>query len=308
MANVLTDNSCRIAFHKAQLAARRSLDAARRLERQVLLQSYAQPPPPSSSSNNNNDTPSRSAGATSPAPSLRLRRHQRGPPKTNHNDDPVVAASSDLTGSLHRARQLVQDELARSMTLHEALGASTSQLRQLGSTYGRMEDLLTSSRDLLGVLLKSTKSDTWYLETTFYMLAATLAWLVFRRWLYGPAWWLVWLPLRLVFRTGSTAVGIVGGGGGSGATMEVVDGRSGKTVAVDMGSDQGTVVPTAQVGGEDQKVVQGGDADSMVEMVGRIIDNLPPEGEQQEEVVVDYPAMPDEAPIAQEAQPLRDEL
>lgn len=220
----------------------------------------------------------------------------------------MVAASSDLTGSLHRARQLVQDELARSMTLHEALGTSTSQLRQLGSTYGRMEDLLTSSRDLLGVLLKSTKSDTWYLETTFYMLAATLAWLVFRRWLYGPAWWLVWLPLRLVFRTGSTAVGIVGGtGGGSGATMEVVDWRSGKTVAVDMGSDQGAVVPTAQVGGEDQKVVQGGDADSMVEMVGRIIDNLPPEGEQQE-VVVDYPAVSDEAPVVQEAQPLRDEL
>lgn len=212
----------------------------------------------------------------------------------------MVAASSDLTQSLHRARQLVQDELARSMTLHETLGESTSQLKQLGTTYGRMEDMLTSSRDLLGTLMKSTKSDTWYLETTFYMLAATLVWLVFRRWLYGPMWWLVWLPIRLVFRTGSTAVGMVGTGGGGdsrsgGAMMEVVDG-SGKTVAVDMGI-QGAV-PTAKVGGED--TVVHGDADSMVEMVGRIVDNLPPEGGEEEVV--------DEEPIVQEAQPLRDEL
>lgn len=285
--------SCRISFHKAQLAARRSLDAACRLERQLLLQSYAKPP-----------TPSRS-GANSPAPSLRRRHtlhHHRGP-KPNNDDDPVVAASSDLTQSLHRARQLVQDELARSMTLHETLGESTSQLKQLGTTYGRMEDMLTSSKDLLGVLMKSTKSDTWYLETTFYMLAATLVWLIFRRWLYGPMWWLVWLPIRLMFRTGSTAVGMVGtvgGGSSSGATMEVVDG-SGKTVAVDMGS-QGAV-PTARVGGED--TVVHGDADSMVEMVGRIVDNLPPSEGGEEEVVMD--PVPDE-PVIREAQPLHDEL
>lgn len=213
----------------------------------------------------------------------------------------MVAASSDLTQSLHRARQLVQDELVRSMTLHETLGESTSQLKQLGTTYGRMEDMLTSSRDLLGVLMKSTKSDTWYLETTFYMLAATLGWLIFRRWLYGPMWWLVWLPLRLVFRTGSTAVGMVGSGSGSGATMEIVDG-SGQTVDVDMGS-QGSV-PTAKVGGGD-KVVHG-DSDSMVEMVGRIIDNLPPEGSEQEEEAVDQ--VSDREQVVQEAQPVRDEL
>lgn len=56
-------------------------------------------------------------------------------------------------------------------------------------------------------LLKSTKSDTWYLETTFYILITTIIWLVFRRWLYGPlTWFLVW-PLKLLFRI---VFGIVG--------------------------------------------------------------------------------------------------
>lgn len=46
--------------------------------------------------------------------------------------------------------------------------------------------MLKKSRDLLGTLLRSQKSDTWYLETAFYILLATLAWLLFRRILYGP--------------------------------------------------------------------------------------------------------------------------
>lgn len=270
--------SCRIAFHKAQLTARRSLEAARRLERQILLQSYvAKATSPTS--------PTRSG---SPAPSFGAaprRRHTTRSQKNNSSsDDPVVGASSDLTRSLYRARQLVQDELARSVALHEHLQESTSQLRQLGGAYGRMEDMLASSRDLLGTLLTSAKSDTWYLQTTFYLLAATLGWLVFRRWLYGPLWWLVWLPLRIVFRTGSTAVGGLAGAGagagagGGGARMQVVDG-SGTRVEVDMGGEG--AVPTLEVGGGREKVVddgvgddsRAGDAvDSMLEKVGRIVD------------------------------------
>lgn len=266
-------HSCRIAFHKAQLTARRSLEAARRLERQILLQSYTKQAAASS-------TPSRS-GANSPAPSLggggaprpRRRHHHhnttRGAGGFKRDDDPVVAASSDLTQSLHAARQIVQDELARSMALHESLQESTVQMKQLGGTYHRMEDMLTSSRDLLGVLMKSTKSDTWYLETTFYMLAVTLGWLIFRRWLYGPLWWLVWLPLRIVFRTGSTAVSMAGGK--DTARMQVVDG-AGKRVEVEMGEG---AVPTVQVGGVKESIVEG-NPDSMVEKVGRIVD-----GEEQ---------------------------
>lgn len=232
------------------------------------------------------------------------RRHTTRSQKNNISDDPVVGASSDLTRSLHRARQLVQDELARSVALHEHLRDSTSQLRQLGGAYGRMEDMLASSRDLLGTLLTSAKSDTWYLQTTFYMLVATLGWLVFRRWLYGPLWWLVWLPLRVVFRTGSTAAGLArapgagGGGGGSsrGARMQVVDG-SGTRVEVEMGDG---AVPTVEVGCERERgavdVDGDGDRDSMVKKVGRIVDGdaqpavveeadplvLAPDGEEQE--------------------------
>jgi protein transport protein SEC20 len=60
--------------------------------------------------------------------------------------------------------------------------------------------MLSSSRNLLGTLLRSQKSDTWYLETAFYVLLSTIIWLIFRRIFYGPLWWLVWLPLKLSIR------------------------------------------------------------------------------------------------------------
>lgn len=298
--------SCRIAFHKAQLSARDSLAAARRLERQLLLQSYTRA---ASSS-----TPSRS-GANSPAPSLGPRRRHntargaRGNNNNNNNDDPVVAASSDLTQSLHRAAQLVQEELARSMTLHETLEEGTANLKTLDSTYARVGGMLSNSGQLLGVLMKSTKSDTWYLETTFWMLVAVLGWLVFRRFLYGPLWWIVWLPLRIVFKTGSGAVGMVGGGGGGqpgAARMEVVDSGSGKRVEVDMGS-QGTV-PTAKVGGaKDEKVVKG-DPESLVEKVGQIVEMGENGGESAGEAEVFVPADGGGEGIIQDDARVRDEL
>lgn len=83
---------------------------------------------------------------------------------------------------------LVQDELARSMTLHETLEESTTNLKRLDGAYEVMGGMLVNSRDLLGTLYKSTKTDTWYLTTTFWMLVVVLGWLVFRRLLYGPLW------------------------------------------------------------------------------------------------------------------------
>lgn len=187
----------------------------------------------------------------------------------------MVAASSDLTVSLRRAHQAVTDELSRSIAVHEVLQESTLKMKSLGSNYSRMDDMLRSSRDLVGVLLKSTKTDTWYLQTTFYMLLATLSWLVFRRFMYGPLWWLVWFPVRLVFRTGSTAVGLAGGK--PGATMEVGvagggEGQSAKIVGV---GEEGAV-PTAQVGRADKHAAEGetGDPESMVDKVGRLVDRI----------------------------------
>lgn len=192
------------------------------------------------------------------------------------------------------------------MTLHETLEEGTANLKTLDSTYARVGGMLSNSGQLLGVLMKSTKSDTWYLETTFWMLVAVLGWLVFRRFLYGPLWWIVWLPLRIVFKTGSGAVGMVGGGGQPGAArMEVVDSGSGKRVEVDMGS-QGTV-PTAKVGGVKEENVGKADPESLVEKVGQIVE-MGEDGESAGEAEVFVPAGGGGEGIVQDEARVRDEL
>lgn len=101
----------------------------------------------------------------------------------------------------------MQNELSRSQFAQETLEQSTAALADLGEKYTDLNTLLASSRTLVTTLLKSTKSDTWYLETTFYILITTIIWLIFRRWLYGPlTWFLIW-PLKLFFRV---AFGVVG--------------------------------------------------------------------------------------------------
>jgi protein transport protein SEC20 len=94
----------------------------------------------------------------------------------------------------------MQGELSRSRFAQETLEQSTAALTDLGEKYSDLNSLLANSKNLVSTLLKSTKSDTWYLETTFYILITTVLWLVFRRWLYGPlTWFLIW-PLKVVFR------------------------------------------------------------------------------------------------------------
>jgi len=94
----------------------------------------------------------------------------------------------------------MQEELSRSRFAQETLEQSSAALEDLGEKYSDLNTLLANSRSLVTTLVKSTKTDTWYLETTFYILITTVIWLVFRRWLYGPlTWFLVW-PLKLVFR------------------------------------------------------------------------------------------------------------
>ena len=110
-----------------------------------------------------------------------------------------------MTASLRRTHDLIASELGRSEFAHETLTESSAALRQLDDSYGSLDSMLGKSRELLGTLLRSQKSDTWYLQTAFYMLAVTGAWLVFRRLLYGPIWWLVLFPLRILFGVGSTA-------------------------------------------------------------------------------------------------------
>ena len=93
-------------------------------------------------------------------------------------------------------------ELERSRFAQETLENSTRDLATLSESYSNLDSLLSSSRSLASSLIYSQKSDTWYLETAFYLLVSTIAWLIFRRLLYGPGWWLLYLPTKLVWRLG----------------------------------------------------------------------------------------------------------
>lgn len=115
-------------------------------------------------------------------------------------DELIVQGSSDVTTALRRLHQSMRVELERSQFAQETLDQSTAALAELSEHYSGLDTLLSSSRTLLSTLLRSQKSDTWYLETSFYILITTIIWLIYRRFLYGPLWWFAWLPLKLSYR------------------------------------------------------------------------------------------------------------
>ncbi|KAK0618237.1 hypothetical protein B0T17DRAFT_609355 [Bombardia bombarda] len=263
--------TCRISFRKARSSAQASIKSAQKLERELLLSSYSGP-------------------ATTVPQQLFTPRDRRrllnsssssssSSSKSGTNRD-VVAASGDVTDALRRTHSLIADEMSRSAFAARTLAESTAALKDLTGRYEGVGGLLARSRDLVGTLLTTQKSDTWYLQTAMHALLATLAWLVFRRFLYGPMWWLVWLPVRTVWCTGRAVVpsgsGAVQSGGG--ARMEVpVEGQKGGGYRV-VGVGEEGAVPTVRVGGEDRGKVEevadvDVDVDSMVEKVGRIIDD-----------------------------------
>jgi protein transport protein SEC20 len=185
-----------------------------------------------------------------------------------------VNASSDVTAALRRTHQLMQTELSRSQFAHDTLKESTAALAQLSETYSTLDTLLSSSRNLLGTLLKSQKSDTWYLETAFYVLVITIGWLIFRRFIYGPAWWLIWLPLKMFYKAWMgvfTAVGLRSSRDGV-FTSGVVGGTTdirGMSTPIIYSSATGNPGRALPPGSEQ---ASRGD-DSMVEEVGKIIDD-----------------------------------
>lgn len=191
----LNNTRCQTSFRKAQISAKRSLEAAQRAERDLLLQSYLEP---------RSDT-------SSPAPAQHRQTQQN---IELSKDEKTVNASSDVTIALRRTHDMMAAELARSKFAHETLNESTAALAQLSETYSTLDTLLSSSKNLLGTLLRSQKSDTWYLETAFYILLTTIVWLVWRRLLYGPTWWLVWFPMKMFIKGWMgvfAAMGLLGG-------------------------------------------------------------------------------------------------
>ncbi|KAL8796072.1 MAG: hypothetical protein Q9182_007439 [Xanthomendoza sp. 2 TL-2023] len=190
-------------FRKAQLQAKRNAEAAQRRKRELLFAGVRE-------------------GATAPAQDRR-KGHDR-----SSKDQVELNASSDVTAALRRVHSLMQSEVSRSQfaleTLRKSMDAfqdlqslklpadqSTAALSTLSESYTRLDTLLLSSRSLLSTLLHSRKSDTWYLESAFWILVVTIGWLFFRRILYGPGWWLLYLPTTLMWRTTLSSVNILFG-------------------------------------------------------------------------------------------------
>ncbi|GAB7354116.1 hypothetical protein MBLNU459_g4680t1 [Dothideomycetes sp. NU459] len=171
----------RSQFRKAQLAAKRATEAAKQKERELIFATIQQ---------------SDQADPANPDSTDLFSGRRQGQTKQLTQDEVLVNASTDVTSALRRTHDLLTSELSRSRFAQETLDQSTAALADLGDLYGNLDDLLSSSKNLLGTLVRSQKSDTWYLETAFYILVVTLSWLVFRRLIYGPAWWFIWLPLK----------------------------------------------------------------------------------------------------------------
>ncbi|KAF2498780.1 Sec20-domain-containing protein [Lophium mytilinum] len=256
--------STRTQFDNAQRIAKRNAEAAKRKERELLF-AGAQ------------------SGTTTPSSASR----RKG--KDISADEVLVNASSDVTAALRRTHQLMQSELSRSRFAQETLEQSTAALADLGDHYTSLDDLLTSSRSLLTNLVKSQKSDTWYLETAFYILVTTIIWLVFRRFLYGPLWWFLYLPLKLTYKFAFWVLSVVGVTGGAASTTSVAISASRSTSLIVKPSATGR--PPARMPGQQPYMRAGGgghgaksdpsDEGSMSRQVGQMAESTQQQEGQQ---------------------------
>lgn len=210
----------RSQYRKAQLTAKHNAERAKLKERELLFSNLQ-------------------SGTSTPSSTYRQRKQNKG-----LNEDEIVAqASSDVTSALRRTHALMQNELSRSRFAQETLEQSTAALNDLGERYSDLNTLLSNSRALVTTLLKSTKSDTWYLETTFYILITTIVWLAFRRWLYGPlTWFLIW-PLKILFRVvfGVVGLGTAAKSSSSAATLAVSSAQQSTSLIVQPSATPGSI-------------------------------------------------------------------
>jgi protein transport protein SEC20 len=204
-------------FRNAQIAAKFASEEAKRKEREALIESYRR----EAELRFGTDAPDQhQTPAGSATEQLFARRSKHQQQKQLSKDEILVNASGDVTAALRRTHDLLSTELSRSRFAQETFDESTAALSQLGEDYSNLDNILSNSRNLLGTLLRSQKSDTWYLETAFYILIATLSWLFFRRILFGPfvklplffwkvfAFFTNWLVLRPLFSILS-AIGVI---------------------------------------------------------------------------------------------------
>ncbi|KAJ5573023.1 hypothetical protein N7450_010007 [Penicillium hetheringtonii] len=246
MAGRLEDDLKRLPgeFRHAQLQAKRNAEAAQRKERELLFSRPQSPP-----------------------------TNQRQSTDKFTQDDLVRNASNDVTSALRRTHNLMKTELSRSQFAQETLEQSSAAINSLSESYSSLDTLISSSRSLANSLLRSQKSDTWYLETAFYILLGTIAWLLFRRILWGPTWWLLWLPLKFAWKFVFTILGAVGLSRGS---AEV----SASSVASDISATiqhtatavTGGTVPSG-VPDADGHGAQQDEEDRVIDKIGQMVEN-----------------------------------
>jgi protein transport protein SEC20 len=184
--------NARQSFRRTQIYVKKAEDTARRKERDDRLRQLREPP--------RADTPEGAVQNTTPTSSQILPSRRRKEEKPTE-DDILVNASSDVLDALRQTHTLMASELERSQFAQEILNSSTRELEQLNESYTDLDTMLKTSKGLVTQLMKSNKSDTWYLLTARTFLMVVLAWLVWRRLLWGPTWWLVWLPLKVMYMT-----------------------------------------------------------------------------------------------------------
>jgi protein transport protein SEC20 len=169
-------------------------------------------------------------------------------------------------------------ELERSRFAQETLERGTAQLKQLDEQYTNLDTILASSRSLLRTLVTSQKSDTWYLETAFWILVCTCGWLFFRRILYGPLWLFILWPLKLGFRLLLLILSAIGL---TGASSQVASSSSLNGIQASLGSIPSiyATMPSNQAKGDVNKRRDGGDKQpdpsldgSLTQQIGQMIE------------------------------------
>ncbi|CAK7221387.1 Protein transport protein sec20 [Sporothrix curviconia] len=266
----------RRAFRRAQLAARRHReDAQREMHRQILasyIEEIDEDEDKDGDEENENENKDSDEEHTA-------RSYIRTRPATlaAKHTSPTTSAAADVTAALRQTHARIAGEVARSDFAAQTLAESSRALAELGDKYGSggassggdINSSLKSAGNLVRGLVAAHKSDTWYLQTAMYMVAATIVWLLFRRLLYGPLWLLVWWPVRTVFGTAAWVgrAGTGGSGSGKNAVSSVSIGESPLTTVV-----TSVAMVTGSVPAEAHATEAAQASGSLVEEVGRVID------------------------------------
>ena len=202
----------------------------------------------------------------------------------------------------------MQSELSRSRFAQETLEQSTAALADLGEKYSDLNTLLANSKTLVTTLLKSQKSDTWYLETTFYILITTVIWLVFRRWLYGPISGLIIFPIKIFFRivfaiiptSAATSSALAGSNAKTSTSLIVQPSATGGIPPRQPGQQQANYV---RVGGGGRGAAHNPDPPaSLSQQVGAMAEKN--QQQQVEEEVPDHPQFRKQQPVEENSGPV----